>query len=102
MALGITGKAARMVIEFTQDDVAELGDDYMPAIAWITGDTNPQAPVPRLAVGVGEKKQLEGRLLECEEFDCKIGQVLPDEILQSYASYQIDVGDEGLTFVRKG
>jgi hypothetical protein len=102
MALGITGRAARMVVEFTRARIAELGGGHMPAITWIVGDTDRQAPIPRLAVGIAQKSQVEGRLLECDELDCEVGQVLPDDVLEKYASHQIDLGDEGLVFRPKG
>jgi hypothetical protein len=101
MSLGITGKAARLVIDLTRERIAELGPDHVPAIAWITGDTDPQGRVPRLAVGIAEKEQVKGRSLECEEFHCEIAHALPDEILREYELYEIDVGEEGLVFARK-
>src|ERR1700704_1007003 len=99
MTLSITARAARMVIAFTRQYIEELGGDRLPAIIWIVGDTDPQTSVPRLSVGIAERKQVEGRFLKCEEFDCEIGHGLPDDILQRYQSYAIDLGDEGLLFV---
>jgi hypothetical protein len=98
MALGITGRAAQMVIEATREQITELGKDHVPAIAWIVGDTDQRRSVPRLAYGIAERKQVEGRFLLCEEFECEIGQVLPDDILEMYHSHKIDVKDEEFVF----
>jgi hypothetical protein len=101
MALGITGRAARIVIDATRETIEELGEeDHVPAFTWIVGDTS-GASVPRLALGIAEKNQVEGRYLECTEFNCKIGQVLPEDILQTYEHYEIDVKDGELVFAKR-
>ena len=100
MTLGITDRAARIIIDFTQDEIAKLGGDHVPAIAWIVGDTDTRRSVPRLAVGIGEREQLKGRLLTCGTANHEIFHVLPDEILQEYQSHKIDVKGDQLVFVK--
>jgi hypothetical protein len=98
MTLGTTVKAAQVVIDSTRERIAELGKDFVPAIAWIVGDTDQRRAVPRLAVGIAERKDVEGRFLSCEEFPCQISQALPDDILERYDSHKIDVKDEEFFF----
>ena len=100
MPLGITARAARMIIDFTREEIAKLGGDHVPGIAWIVGDTDSKRSVPRLAVGIGERQQLKGRILPCETADHEVFQALPDEILQEYQSHMIDVKGDQLVFVK--
>ena len=100
MPLGITARAARIIIDFTRKEIAKLGGDHVPGIAWIVGDSDSRRSVPRLAVGIGEREQLKGRLLPCEAANFEIFQALPDEILQEYQSHLVDVKDDQLVFVR--
>ena len=67
----ITGRAAQAVIDFTRDDIAELGEGHVPAIAWINWDSDPRARVPRLAMGKAEKHQVEERYLPCDELTAR-------------------------------
>jgi len=100
MPLGITARAARIIIDFTREEIAKLGGDHVPAIAWIVGDADSRRSVPRLAVGIAEREQLKGRLLACDNPDHEIFQALPDEILQEYQSHMIDVKGDQLVFVK--
>ena len=100
MALEIADKAAKIVIDCTREEIAKLGGDHVPAIAWIVGDTEPGSSVPRLAVGIAEREQVAGRALPCAGSDHEVFQVLPDEILQQYQSYKIDVKNDQLVFVK--
>ena len=100
MSLGITNKAARIVLDCTREEIAKLGGDHVPAIAWIIGNSDPQKSVPRLAVGIVDRRQVAGRLLVCDGSDHEIFQALPDDILQQYQSHKIDVKGEQFVFVK--
>jgi|GraSoiStandDraft_29_1057270.scaffolds.fasta_scaffold2039760_1 hypothetical protein len=88
-----------MILDATQAHAEELPSGLVPAIVLITGDTNPANAVPRLSVGLIERDRLDGPVLVCDEFDCEIGNLLPDEILTEHASKTIALEGDSLTFI---
>jgi hypothetical protein len=100
MGLGITEHAARLVIDCTRAEIAKLGGDQVPTIAWIVGDTDARRTVPRLAAGIAEREQVTGRRLPCPGADHEVFQALPEDILREYEFYNIDVKNDQLVFVK--
>jgi hypothetical protein len=88
-----------MILDATQALAPELRSGLVPAIVLITGDTNPANAVPRVSVGLIERDRLEGPLLVCDEFDCEIGNLLPQDILTEYASRTIALDGDSSTLI---
>jgi hypothetical protein len=99
MTLRITAEAARAIVDFTRDRISELGNEFVPAVGWIVGDTDLKRPTPRLAVGIADKNVVQGRFLECDGIDCGIAQILPEKVIQRLHHHDIGLKDGELAFV---
>ena len=99
MTLRITAEAARAIVDFTRDRILELGNEFVPALAWIVGDTDLKTPIPRLAVGIADRNVVQGRFLECDGIDCEIAHILPEKIIRKFHHHDIDLRGGELAFV---
>jgi hypothetical protein len=98
--LRIETVAAKWICDNTHEWIEQRGPDLIPCIVWINGDSEPEAIVPRLGVGLAEPGQVQGRMLECDNPEYRIAQLVPDDILEESKAVEIAIRHDSLVLVR--
>jgi hypothetical protein len=96
----ISPAAARRITEMTRDYRVKVGEQFVPVITWVIDDTHNKRRTPYLGLGLIDEKEVRAdRWVRCDEFECKIAQHLPDDILARFPSQFVDFVGEELKFV---
>lgn len=99
MTVRISPAAARRVTEEMHTHILKVGAQFVPVVTWVVDDTGDDK-TPYLGLGLIDEKDVPAdRWVRCDEFDCKIAQYIPDDILARFPSQFIDVEEGEFRFV---
>ena len=101
MTVQISGAAASCILAASKKHTAEIKTQFVPVVTWIIQDSDIEHVVPRLGIGYIEESEVpRERWVECVDFNCRIGQWVPEDILARFPLQFIDLIDHNLVFVQ--